>query len=582
MRELGIVTGSFNRLPYLQKMVNSARRSLPFGIAYIITVVDGGSTDGTLEWCRQQRDIQLIEHGELRGAIAAFNDGAYATQANWIILANDDIEFVDRSITRALVFMHDNPHCGVGAFFQDRSGQSMHVSPMPAHYPDGRMTSVIYGQVCIVQKELGDALHWWEVPGSRTYGGDCALSARAIEAGWQVLPIPGAEIHDNTLPQDELRRINNPPRDDTHPDTQAYLRLFPRGPQLGAPQRQRTNQRPMRILYAPIYESGHVVQHEQKRGLRRALQRIGLVQEIDYLAQGAEAILSAANVWQPDLFILQLHDATLFTPSHAARLRREHPHAKIVSWSGDVYDRVTDSRFGPQFAEALRQIDLYTTVNETAVHTAERAGIRAAYWQIGYEPDGVGYEPDANTRHHDVLLLGNGYSPDRHRLASLLKSLPYAIGIYGAFYPDGVAYPPNTYDFRTGCKLYRAAKIAISDDQWGQRGFVSNRLLQCLVAGGALALQQWVDGLDTILGFKDGEHLIYYQDNEDLEMKLDYWLAPARDAERRQIALRGQAFTLKAHSFEARVQQLFALLEPPKAEPGVDPALAAFHDKVVA
>lgn len=583
MNEIGVVTGTFNRLPYLQRMVQSARNSIPYGVGYVITVVDGGSTDGTLDWCKSQKDIRLIEHGELRGAIAAFNDGAYATQANYIILANDDIEFIGYSIARALVFMHDNPLVGIGAFHQDRGSRTMHVAQMPAHYSDGRMTSVFYGQVCIVPKQLGDSLHWWELPGARTYGGDNALSARAIEAGWAIVPIPGAEIHDNTLPQDELRRINNPPVSDNHPDTQAYLNVFPRGPLLGSrPVGQaRPNMRPLRIIYAPIYEPGHTVQHQQKRGLRRALQRGGLVWEVDYLTEGVEAILRISDVWKPDLIVTQFHDAALFTPWHAQQLRQRNPQAKLVNWNGDVYDRGSDMKFGATYLEMLRSFDLHGVVSTPAVDTARANGVRAAYWQIGYEPDGVGYEPTADTRKHDILLLGNGYRPERHQLASLLKSLPYHTGIYGDYYPSGIAYPPNTYDFRTGCRLYRAAKVAISDDMWQARGFVSNRLLQCLAAGGAMALQQYIPGLEELMGFKDGEHLIYWSGLDDLEAKLAYWLDPARDDQRRMIAMQGQAFTLKHHSFEARVQELFALLNPPRpqSEPvPLDPTLIDFHE----
>jgi glycosyltransferase involved in cell wall biosynthesis len=75
MIEVSVVSGTFNRLVMLQKMVYSVRQSTA-GLSYEIVLCDGGSTDGTLAWIKQQPDIRLIEHGELRGAIAAFNDAA--------------------------------------------------------------------------------------------------------------------------------------------------------------------------------------------------------------------------------------------------------------------------------------------------------------------------------------------------------------------------------------------------------------------------------------------------------------------------------------------------------------------------
>lgn len=75
---ISAVTGTYNRLALLQKMVTSVRQSVG-GLLYEIILVDGGSTDGTLEWCRQQSDVMLIEQGKLLGAVEAFN--AYSPRA---------------------------------------------------------------------------------------------------------------------------------------------------------------------------------------------------------------------------------------------------------------------------------------------------------------------------------------------------------------------------------------------------------------------------------------------------------------------------------------------------------------------
>jgi glycosyltransferase involved in cell wall biosynthesis len=123
--EISVVSGTYNRLAYLQKMVLSIRQSLAgvYGLTYEIVLVDGGSNDTTQDWCRSQPDIRLIEHGELKGAVKAFNDGAYAAQGKYVIMANDDIEFVDNSILTAYVYMETHPNCGGGCFYQDRNGR---------------------------------------------------------------------------------------------------------------------------------------------------------------------------------------------------------------------------------------------------------------------------------------------------------------------------------------------------------------------------------------------------------------------------------------------------------------------------
>jgi glycosyltransferase involved in cell wall biosynthesis len=111
---LSLISGTFNRLPSLKAMLESAEASMPKGIDWEACICDGGSTDGTLEYLRQHPRVKLIEHGALRGAIAAFNDAGKAATGDLILVANDDIEFVGYSIAHGLSFMMDRPDVGGG------------------------------------------------------------------------------------------------------------------------------------------------------------------------------------------------------------------------------------------------------------------------------------------------------------------------------------------------------------------------------------------------------------------------------------------------------------------------------------
>ena len=61
------------------------------------------------------------------------------------------------------------------------------------------------------------------------------------------------------------------------------------------------------------------------------------------------------------------------------------------------------------------------------------------------------------------------------------------------------------------------------------------------------------------LGFKDGEHLVFYDDLNDLKSKVIYYLK--HDKEREEIAVNGMNFVRKYHSNTIRVKQFTEVVE---------------------
>lgn len=563
---LSIVTATYNRLSYLQQMVWTARASMPNAIKYEFVITDGSSTDGTGDWCKAQSDINLITQKGLPGAIHAFAPAFEAATGKYLIIANDDISFVGKSITAALRFMEDNLQCGIGCFYQDRSNQSWHVAQQPAHTPEGKMISVYYGQVCIVPNVLAKQAGYWGhtdkiMKQAKTYGGDNFITSRILEMGYTVEPIPDTKIHDY-LPQDALRERNNTPTNNQHPDTAQYLKRYPQGPELPTDKRTRQDKREIRILYAPIYEPGHQVQHAQKIGLRRALQRIGAVWEYDYLSGDSWELVEIARLWKPDLMIGQFHDAKNFTADHTKAIRQHVK--KLVNWNGDVYPRSNQR----DYVEMLKWFDLATVVNAVERDNLLALGVKSSYWQAAYEPLMVGKHIEGN---HDILLCGSGYSQSRQAFAGYLRTLPYNVGIYGLHWLPGIANGSTQYDFKRTGNLCRGAKIVIGDNQWlDSVGFVSDRLFNALAAGGGMVLHQDFTGMTEYLGLQDGVHLVTWNDLSDLRSKLDYYIANPDKA--KQIAQQGQQEVLLRHSFEARLSELWDKLSKPHNVPaGVSP-----------
>ena len=579
--DLSVVTGTYNRLGHLQDMIESVRASIGVGILYEIVLVDGGSTDGTIEWAKDQQDVVLIEQGELLGAIRAFNPGLFAAQGRYCVVGNDDIVYEDESLVRALAFMEDNPDVGVGCFYQDRGHPGQYdLSYMPAVI-DHRQMQHLYGQVCIVPKWLGDKVGWWgDFPDMRTYGGDNNLSCFVLELGYRVTGIECACIQDREA-KDDLRKINNEQQIATrknyggHPDSVAWGRHWThRDGTCGAivntvPQVDTPIKRDMRFLYLPIYEQGHAVQLEQKHGLRDALANYGMVYEIDWQSvttgHGSVYMLAylmdAIEFWKPDILLTQIHtpDDKLFCANNISQIRREFPDLIWANWNGDYHPEDLLSKPSTDMAKLF---DVQCVVTTAVRNAYAKAGVSWMYWQIGYEESDV--MPDANTPRHDIVFLASGYSRDRIRLAKRLQASKYDVGIYGSWGSGIQTNGSNLYNFADGQKLYQNAKIAIGDNQWGDRavGFVSNRLFQAMAAGGALLLHQYVPDLGKLLGLHDEEHYIVWYHEDDLIEKLEYWLDQSNEIERQSIADNGTAFIRESHSFNARVKELMEVLMP--------------------
>lgn len=81
---------SYNTLEYTQTCIDSIRQNTMESCREII-IVDNASTDGSVEWLRQQTDIILRENKENSGFPKGCNEGiALASEANDIFLLNND------------------------------------------------------------------------------------------------------------------------------------------------------------------------------------------------------------------------------------------------------------------------------------------------------------------------------------------------------------------------------------------------------------------------------------------------------------------------------------------------------------
>lgn len=90
IRRVAIVILSWNLLEYTKLCIESIRQTVPESARQLV-VVDNASTDGSVEWLREQEDIVLIENKENKGFPIGCNQGiAAADDDTDIFLLNND------------------------------------------------------------------------------------------------------------------------------------------------------------------------------------------------------------------------------------------------------------------------------------------------------------------------------------------------------------------------------------------------------------------------------------------------------------------------------------------------------------
>jgi spore maturation protein CgeB len=204
-----------------------------------------------------------------------------------------------------------------------------------------------------------------------------------------------------------------------------------------------------------------------------------------------------------------------------------------------------------------------------AVELLSLAGIEGAQWlPVACDPNvhkPVGLSREEKSHYgNDVVFVGS-YYPNRAELFERL--LDFDLGIWGPGWEKldqrsklrGCIKAAHTTPSKWS-KIYSASKIVLATHyQDPTNRFpvyqASPRIFEALACG---AFVMSDNQRDVFSLFKDGEHLVRFDDAEELIEKITYYLA--RPLEREEIACQGRREVLSKHTYVNRIQKLLSII----------------------
>ena len=195
-KEISVVIGSYNRKRYLVKTLQTLRDEVALaGYPVEIIVIDGGSTDGTLAWLAQQKDIvTVVQHnrGNWQGRPIArrswgyfMNLGFKIAQGKYVCMLSDDCLVIPGAIRNGYALAEEQRNAGrnIGAVaFYWRNWPEQQEYWLFHFYGVLNVNHGLYLRQALVDVDYADEDLY------RFYYGDIDLSFKLVQRGYEIIP----------------------------------------------------------------------------------------------------------------------------------------------------------------------------------------------------------------------------------------------------------------------------------------------------------------------------------------------------------------------------------------------------------